>query len=95
MPDCVLAQVDHPSEDLVLAWDAFPYGVGAVLSHRHPDGEERPIAFASRSLGDAEKNYSQLEKEGRAIVFGVNKFHQFLCGRYSRKHQQYHRWLLH
>jgi len=52
--DCLLAHFD-PTEDLILACDASPYGVGAVLSHRYSDGQERPIAFASRSLGAAEK----------------------------------------
>ncbi|KAL5517655.1 hypothetical protein EMCRGX_G003243 [Ephydatia muelleri] len=40
-----------------------------------------PITYASRSLAPAEKKYSQLEKEGLAIVFGVKKFHQYLYGR--------------
>ena len=79
--DCLLAHFD-PTEDLILACDASPYGVGAVLSHRYSDGQERPIAFASRSLGAAEKKYSQLEKEGLAIVFGVKKFHMYLFGRH-------------
>ena len=39
------------------------------------------IAFASRSLSPAEKNYSQLDKEALAIVFGVKKFHQYVYGR--------------
>ncbi len=42
---------------------------------------ERPIGFVSRTLTAAENNYSQLEKEGLAVVFGVKKFHKYLYGR--------------
>ena len=67
---------------LVVSADASPYGVGAVLSILDELGQQRPVAFASRSLAPAEKNYSQLEQEALAIIFGVKKFHQFVYGRH-------------
>ena len=66
---------------LRLACDASSFGLGAVLSHVFPNGSERPVAYASRSLSPAEANYSQLDKEALAIIFGVQRFHQFIYGR--------------
>ena len=65
---------------MVLECDASPYGISAVISHHFPDNVDRPIAYASRSLNAAEKNYSQIEKEGLAIVFGLSKFYMYLYG---------------
>ena len=77
--DIVLAHYD-PDAELVLSCDASPYGIGASLQQKK-DGILRPLAFVSRSLSKAEKNYAQIEREGLAIVFGATKFRQYLLGR--------------
>ena len=71
-----------PGRPLRLACDASPVGIGAFLSHIMEDGSERPIAFTSRTLTKAERNYSQIDKEALALVWGVKKFHLYLFGRH-------------
>ena len=69
-----------PVKELILATDASDYCVGAVLSHKMEGGTERPVGYMSRSLNEAERNYSTLEKEALAVIFGIKKFHQLLYG---------------
>lgn len=68
----------NPNFPLKLTVDASAVGISAILSHVLPSGIEKPIAYKSRVLNKAEQAYSQIEKEGLAIIFGVLKFHQYL-----------------
>lgn len=69
-----------PALPVQLACDASPQGVAGILSHII-NGQERPFAFASRSLTQAEKHYSQLDREALAIIFSVGHIHQYLFAR--------------
>lgn len=70
-----------PSQQIVVAADASSYGIGAVILHRLVDGTQSPISYASRTLSKAEVSYSQIEKEGLALIFAVQKFHRWIYGR--------------
>lgn len=78
--DKILVHYD-PKLPLVLAMDASPYGVGAVLSHIYPDSSKKPIQNASQTLNKTQQNYMQVDKEAYAIIFGVKKFYQYIFGR--------------
>lgn len=70
----------EPERQFILDTDASADGIGAVLSQVF-DTEERVIAYFSKSLGKAERNYCVTRKELLAIVKAVEHFHHYVYGR--------------
>lgn len=64
----------------VLSADASNHALGAVLS-QEIEGEEHPVAYASRTLNKAEQNYSATERELLAIIWATAHFRCYLYGR--------------
>jgi hypothetical protein len=58
--------------------DASDYAIAAVLLQEGDDGELHPIAFASRTLAPAEKNYEVYDKEMLAIVYACIEWRPLL-----------------
>lgn len=68
-----------PSAQTIVVTDASPVGLGGVLVQKQ-GSEYRVIMYASRSLSDVERRYSQTEKEALGIVWGSERFHIYLIG---------------
>ena len=64
-----------PKQEVTIQCDTSDYGLGATLLQ-----EAQPVAFASCTLTEAERNYAQIEKECLAIVFGCERFEHYIYG---------------
>ena len=62
-----------------VATDASNVGIGAVL-YQVIDNETRHISFMARALSKSERNYSTTKRELLAVVYALEKFHQYLWG---------------
>lgn len=74
----ILVQPDF-NEKFTIQCDASNTGLGGILT-QVIDGDERVIAYASRSLSRAERNYTTLEKELLAVLFSIDKFRAYIEG---------------
>ena len=85
--DCLKdALVKHPvlaypdfTQKFILTTDVSMVGIGAILSQMS-GGHEKVIAYASRTLSKAERNYSATERECLGVVWATDHFKYYLLG---------------
>ena len=63
-------------EEVTAQCDESEYRLGAALLQNG-----QPVAFASRSVSQTERQYAQIDKDCLAIVFSCERFSQYLAGR--------------
>lgn len=68
----------NQTDETELYVDASPHGLGAVLVQLDKDAKPRVIACASKSLSPAEQKYPHTQKEALAMVWGVERFSNYL-----------------
>nr|GEZ98487.1 reverse transcriptase domain-containing protein [Tanacetum cinerariifolium] len=73
-PILIAPNWDLPFE---LMCDANDFALGAVLGQRH-EKHFWPVHYASKTLTDAESNYTMTEKEMLAVVYAFEKFRSYL-----------------
>ncbi len=75
----VLAFPDF-TKDFILCTDASNIGIDAVLMEKDVNGKSRAVAFASRLLNSAERNYSVTNREALAVVWALRHFRDLILG---------------
>nr|GEZ64391.1 DNA-directed DNA polymerase [Tanacetum cinerariifolium] len=73
-PILIAPNWDLPFE---LMCDASDFAMGTVLGQRH-EKHFRPIHYASKTMTDAESNYTTTEKEMLSVVYAFEKFRSYL-----------------
>lgn len=73
--------IPGPSDKLVIECDASGTALGAALYIESTTGrrsDRQPVAFASRTLTDVERRYSNTDREGLAVVWSVQTFERYV-----------------
>ena len=79
LTEAPIVQYPDFNKPFFLYTDASIIGVGAVLAQKE-EKREHVIAYVSRTLNPAEKNYGITELECLAIIWAVKYFRHYLCG---------------
>ena len=72
-------KLPDPNKQFTLRTDGSDEGIGSVLLQEH-DEKLYPVSYASKKLSKTEKNYSTIEKECLAIIWGIRKYERYLLG---------------
>lgn len=72
--------IADPNKDYILDTDASGFALGAMLMQNDDEGHPHPIAYASKTLGPAERNYSPTDREALAIVWALEHFNTYCEG---------------
>ena len=78
---CPILSFPDNKGEFMLYTDASDVGVGAILTQKLANGEEKVISYASKAFSRAEKNWTTTEKEAYAIVWSLEYFHAYVHGR--------------
>nr|GEX81521.1 reverse transcriptase domain-containing protein [Tanacetum cinerariifolium] len=73
----VISKLLHPTTPFELMCDASDYAVGTVLRQR-VEKHFRPIHYASKTMNQAEANYTTTKKEMLAVVYAFEKFRSYV-----------------
>ena len=72
--------IPQPGKPFRMETDASDFAVAAILSQEDNEGIWRPVAFMSKSLNDAERNYEIYDKEMLAMMKGFYEWAHYLKG---------------
>jgi len=70
----------NPTFPTILETDSSDYAISGILSQPQPDGSLRPVAFHSRTMQPAERNYDIYDKELLAVVDCFRSWRSYLEG---------------
>lgn len=63
-----------------IAAEASSSGLGAMLTQKQPEGDQRPVAFLSRNFTKSEHQYAQVEKEALVVIWVCEWLHTYFFG---------------
>ncbi|XP_054279111.1 uncharacterized protein K02A2.6-like [Macrosteles quadrilineatus] len=70
-----------PNLQTMISSDASSFGIGGVLLQREKSGTFKPVSYISRSLTDAERRYSNIEREALGIAWACDKLKDYIVGK--------------